>query len=105
MFYSSTMVFVCLIVFSEFFLGLFGKEFITGKYALIFLGVGYLINAIHGLAEHLLNISGNEKKLTVMHAEQRPGEVKHSCADITIAKNLLGYTPTIKFEDGLKELL
>ena len=66
MFYSSTMVFVCLIVFSEYFLGLFGKEFITGKYAIIFLSVGYLINAIHGLAEHLLNISGNEKKLTVI---------------------------------------
>jgi UDP-glucose 4-epimerase len=33
----------------------------------------------------------------------RPGDVKHSQADITRAERLLGYTPATHFEDGLAE--
>ncbi len=32
----------------------------------------------------------------------RPGDVRHSCADITAARELLGYEPVVSFEDGLK---
>lgn len=64
MFYSSLLVFTILAIFSKQFLGLFGTEFYLAQNAMIFLCVGYLFNAFHGLAEHLLNISGNEKKLT-----------------------------------------
>jgi UDP-glucose 4-epimerase len=31
----------------------------------------------------------------------RPGDVRHSCADVTLAKKLLGYEPQVPFEEGL----
>lgn len=40
--------------------------------------------------------------LTPQHREERPGDVKHSLADLTRAKELLGYTPIVGFEEGLK---
>ncbi|MCS6875032.1 MAG: NAD-dependent epimerase/dehydratase family protein [Pyrinomonadaceae bacterium] len=35
----------------------------------------------------------------------REGDIRHCVADITKARNLLGYKPKVKLEDGLKELL
>ncbi len=35
---------------------------------------------------------------------ERPGDVRHSQADISRAKELLGWEPTIKLEDGIIEL-
>jgi nucleoside-diphosphate-sugar epimerase len=32
---------------------------------------------------------------------RRPGDVKHSLADISLARDLLGYEPEIRFADGL----
>ena len=37
-----------------------------------------------------------------IYAEPRAGDVKHSQADITLAKTLLGYAPTVSFADGLR---
>jgi len=34
--------------------------------------------------------------------EPRPGDVKHSQADVTKAKRMLGYEPTVSFEEGLE---
>jgi UDP-N-acetylglucosamine/UDP-N-acetyl-alpha-D-glucosaminouronate 4-epimerase len=39
------------------------------------------------------------------HAEARPGDVKDSQADITKARTLLGYQPTIDLEEGLRRTL
>lgn len=36
------------------------------------------------------------------YAESRAGDIKHSLADITLARNLLGYTPTVDFAEGLR---
>jgi UDP-glucose 4-epimerase len=35
----------------------------------------------------------------------RPGDVKHSQADITRAERLLGYAPRVQFEDGLAQVV
>lgn len=35
----------------------------------------------------------------------RPGEMRHTLADITLAKKLLGWEPKIKLEEGIKKLL
>ncbi|MCG8449860.1 MAG: SDR family oxidoreductase [Pirellulales bacterium] len=35
-------------------------------------------------------------------AEPRPGDVRESLADISAARDVLGYTPTIDFEEGLR---
>src|ERR1700690_3435492 len=37
----------------------------------------------------------------VKYGPERAGDVKHSLADITRAKQLLGYKPTVDFEEGL----
>lgn len=35
----------------------------------------------------------------------RPGDVRHSRADISAARQLLGYSPVVSFEDGLKRTI
>ncbi|MGB0064647.1 MAG: SDR family oxidoreductase [Terracidiphilus sp.] len=37
-----------------------------------------------------------------VYAEPRAGDIKHSLADIGLARNLLGYTPTVDFAEGLR---
>jgi UDP-N-acetylglucosamine 4-epimerase len=52
------------------------------------------------LFEWLKTISGSS--VEPIYGPERPGDVKHSLADISKAKNLLGYDPEISVEDGLK---
>ena len=33
----------------------------------------------------------------------RPGDIRHSQADISLARHLLGYEPKVRFEDGLRQ--
>jgi UDP-N-acetylglucosamine/UDP-N-acetyl-alpha-D-glucosaminouronate 4-epimerase len=37
-----------------------------------------------------------------IYADPRPGDIKHSQADIRKAQNKLGYNPQVNFEDGLR---
>jgi UDP-glucose 4-epimerase len=41
------------------------------------------------------------KKLDVRYVDPRPGDVRHSLADITRAKELIGYEPTVTWESGI----
>jgi nucleoside-diphosphate-sugar epimerase len=43
--------------------------------------------------------------LKPIHQPDRPGDVKHSLADISAAQKLLGYRVIVSFEDGLKRAL
>lgn len=52
------------------------------------------------LFEILRDVAGS--KLEVIHGPDRPGDVKHSLADISKAKNYLGYDPKINIKEGLK---
>jgi UDP-N-acetylglucosamine/UDP-N-acetyl-alpha-D-glucosaminouronate 4-epimerase len=38
-----------------------------------------------------------------LHIEARPGDVRHSLADITKARTLLGYEPTVDLTEGLRK--
>lgn len=42
------------------------------------------------------------KSVKPTYTDPRPGDVKHSLADIALAQNLIGYKPTVQFKDGLK---
>jgi UDP-N-acetylglucosamine/UDP-N-acetyl-alpha-D-glucosaminouronate 4-epimerase len=53
------------------------------------------------LAQYLTNISGFA--VEPIHAPERPGDVKHSLADISKAKQLLGYHPEVSVAEGLRE--
>ena len=43
-----------------------------------------------------------ESNLQPVHGPERPGDVRHSLADISKAKNLLGYSPDVTVEQGLR---
>jgi len=43
--------------------------------------------------------------LQAIYAKERPGDVKDSQADISKAKELLGYVPTVGLEEGLRHTL
>jgi UDP-glucose 4-epimerase len=45
------------------------------------------------------------RDVAVEHVEPRPGDIRHSLADITAAGELLGYEPLVRWEDGLAPTL
>ncbi|MCU0482511.1 MAG: GDP-mannose 4,6-dehydratase, partial [Anaerolineae bacterium] len=45
------------------------------------------------------------KQISPNYAPPRAGDIIHSCADVTIAKNALGFDPIIGFEDGLRQII
>ena len=44
-----------------------------------------------------------EINLAPIHRAERPGDIKHSRADIAKARELLGYEPIVNFEEGLRQ--
>ena len=59
---------------------------------------------INMLVETIQKITG-KTALKPVHAEPRPGDVKHSYGDITKARRNLGYKPKVQLEKGLSELI
>ena len=60
------------------------------------LGERFTINQLFQSICNYLN-----KEIQAIHRDPRPGDVRDSLADISKAKNLLGYKPTHQFADGL----
>ena len=58
---------------------------------------------INRLVEILSDLVGAKRRPT--YASPRPGDVKHSVADVAKAKALLGYTPAVTVQEGLKRTL
>ena len=56
---------------------------------------------VNELAAHMAQMVG-KPQLTAIHKPDRAGDVKHSLADLTRARNVLGYEPIVDFETGLK---
>jgi len=55
------------------------------------------------LKEYLSAYDSKIADIEIKHGPNRKGDVPHSLASIDKAKNLLGYSPTHEFKDGLKE--
>lgn len=55
---------------------------------------------LNQLVKYLAEITGN--KATVTYGPERVGDVRHSFADISKAQNLLGYKPSVLFQEGLE---
>lgn len=55
---------------------------------------------VNDLAKRLIELAG--KEVAVIHDPPVPGDIKYSSADITQARNILGYEPVVPFADGLK---
>ena len=58
--------------------------------------------SLNEMVSMLESIAG--KKVKVTHGPERPGDVRHSKANIGKAKELLGYAPNVRFEKGLKKV-
>ena len=58
--------------------------------------------SIKELAEILISIGNPD--LEPIHVDPRVGDIRESCASIDLAKEILGFSPKIKLEAGLKEL-
>jgi len=42
------------------------------------------------------------KKVKPIYTDPRPGDVKHSLADISLAEKLIGFKPKVPFREGLQ---
>lgn len=70
--------------------------------------VGQVINIACGNRYSLLDLVTNlqdllGKDIFIAHAAAQPGDVKHSQADITKAKQTLEYEPVVDFREGLRQ--
>ncbi|HJU54780.1 MAG TPA: SDR family oxidoreductase [Pyrinomonadaceae bacterium] len=74
-------------------------------------GVGRVINFARGERTTLNQLLETVKTITgradvqAEYREPRKGDVRHSLADITRARELLGYTPQISLEEGLRRTI
>lgn len=67
-------------------------------------GTGKEINIID-LANKIIDLCDKTRNITPVHVEQRPGEVKRLVADISKAKEFLGWKPKHTIEKGLKNFI
>ncbi len=68
-----------------------------GEVVNIACGQAVTVNEIIDMINNLLG-----KSVKPTYTPPRPGDVKHSLADITAAKNLIDYQPKVSFNDGLR---
>ena len=71
---------------------------------------GQVFNIAYGGREYLIDIyhtltKALRKDIEPRFGPVRPGDIKHSNADITKAKTVLGYNPEYDFERGLNEAI
>lgn len=69
------------------------------KHEVVNIAVGEATSLLQ-LWQHICAIA--EKNITPVLREERRGDVKHSLADITKAKNLIGYDPGVTVRQGLE---
>ncbi len=63
-------------------------------------GESFSVNYLYNACKEYLN-----SQFEATYREPRAGDIRNSLADISQARELLGYQPTKRFEDGLKETI
>ena len=63
-------------------------------------GENFSVNYLYDICKESL-----QSNWEVTYREPRDGDIRNSLADISLAKDLLNYEPTKKFEDGLQETI
>jgi UDP-glucose 4-epimerase len=69
----------------------------TGQVINIACGQAVTVNDVIDTINNLLG-----KNVRPIYADPRPGDVKHSLADITLAEKTIGYKPAVFFKQGLQ---
>ena len=73
-----------------------------GVYEIINLGENQVVNLREMLSEIELNLG---KKANLNKLPMQAGDVQKTNADITKAKNLIGYNPKTNFQNGIKKFV
>jgi UDP-N-acetylglucosamine/UDP-N-acetyl-alpha-D-glucosaminouronate 4-epimerase len=73
---------------------------VAGKVFNLATGSRIDLNETFRLLKRLTGYSGEVK-----YGAERAGDVKHSLADLTLAKKHLGYEPAVNFEEGLRRTI
>jgi len=55
--------------------------------------------SINELAERIIKLTGSESK--IIHSERQKGDAEHTWADISKAKEILGWSPVVDIDEGL----
>ncbi len=55
---------------------------------------------VNTLAAEINRLAGTS--VVAVHADPRPGDIRHSFADISRAREVMGFDPQVSFKDGLK---
>ncbi len=72
-------------------------EAVSGKVFNIATGARFTLNQTFAMLQKIIGYTGPAR-----YAEPRSGDIKHSLADIALAKKHLGYSPEVGFEEGLR---
>ncbi|MDD5326404.1 MAG: SDR family oxidoreductase [Phycisphaerae bacterium] len=75
-------------------------EHTAGEVLNIACGSAVTVNEVIGIINELLG-----KNVKPIYEPTRQGDVKHSLADITLAKELIGFTPKVSFRQGLEKAI
>lgn len=59
--------------------------------------------SLNEIVERLAALTG--ERIEPLYTDPRPGDVRHSLADISRAREVLGYDPAVDFEEGLRRTL
>ena len=70
---------------------------VAGQVFNVATGTRFDLNQTSSLLEKLTGYSGK-----VNYAAERAGDIKHSLADVTRAREAFGYRPSVNFEEGLR---
>jgi nucleoside-diphosphate-sugar epimerase len=71
-------------------------EKVSGQFMNVATGSAVTLNQTFNILCELTGYKGNPA-----YAEPRSGDIRHSLADISLARNLLGYEPKVDFREGL----
>jgi nucleoside-diphosphate-sugar epimerase len=77
-----------------------GAKKTAGEVVNIACGQAITVNAIIALINRIVG-----RNVRPVYAPARAGDVKHSLADITVARRLIGYEPVVSFEQGLRQAI
>jgi len=72
----------------------------TNKVYNVAVGENFSVNYLYEACKEYL-----QSDAVAVHREERAGDIRNSLADISLAKNLLDYEPSKKFEAGLTETI
>jgi UDP-glucose 4-epimerase len=72
----------------------------AGRVMNIAMGSSHTLNELVGTLRRLL-----DSDLEPDYAPARPGDVSESLADVSLARELIGYEPSVEFEEGLQRTI